>query len=152
MRFRKIIKSALNVLVLCFGALAMSSASVSAEIPIGQYTGIGFSVEKNGAVVFSDKNLHSHSAALSIVQNGEQSYEWTLSVEVTKSANSAPVKVTKIDRFLVNLIGESSGELINQNPEYKNDRSIYEVTQGKLTVRSWISRHEAWETHTYVKR
>ena len=140
------------------GALALlaqcliSVEALANEFPSSQYYGIGFFVEKNGDVIFSNKDLFSHDANLRISKISPNKYKWTLNVRIQKKADSVPSKLTREDRFRVVWTGKNTGELINLNSKHRDDKSHFKISPDGLIITSWIARNKVWETHVYGER
>ena len=119
-----------------------SSGFISAqELPTGTFAGAGFSLEKNGSFIFTNKDLHYHNSHLKIRKVSEDLYELTISIYLQKSKNSKPVRDTRVDH--------SRGVLINQKLQYSRERSEFLISSKKLIIKSQISRNGVIETQSY---
>lgn len=125
----------------------------NAGMPLdGAYTGIAFSVEKNGQTLFDDSKVYSFNSEMVIETVSSDVIKATINVTIKPNAQAQEITKNRIDRFKVNWTSSTSGELKNLNPNFKNDRGEFKFLDGKLTFRSWIARHQTWEVQSYERR
>lgn len=123
--------------------------SNASEILPGKYIGTGFSVEKDGKVVFTDKMIHKFDSELIVKKIGGSSYQFTVNAEVQQKPNSKIIKDRRVDKFDALWRSETEGRLINKNPQYSKDECRFSYNDSILQIDCWIARHSAWEKQTY---
>ena len=119
------------------------------ELPIGTFPAIGFSLEKNGTPILTNRDLYYHDAHLKISQVSDRIYEFTISIYLQKTKNSKTFRDTRVDRYKVVWNGKNRGILINQKTEHSNELSEFLLSNEKLVIKSEISRNGIIETHSY---
>lgn len=128
------------------------NASYADKTLDGMYEIIGFSVEKNGQLIFDESKVHSVTGQLSVKTVSDDVIKWSASATIKMSANAQPISTSKEDRFKIVWHSTTSGKLINLHPYLKDDRSEFSLNGDKLTLRSWIARTETWETQLYNRK
>jgi hypothetical protein len=140
-------------LLLAFCLANLPFATANAQIfPEGSYRLTGFSVEKNGQVLFDNSQVYSFSSSLKVRNISKDVVQFNGSVKIKPKANAAEMSDSREDRFKVIWETERTGQLKNLNPRLKLDESTFILEEGKFIVRSWIQRHGTWETQYYEKR
>ena len=119
------------------------------ELPIGTFPAIGFSLEKNGTPILTNRDLYYHDAHLKISQISDRIFEFTISIYLQKTRNSKTFRDTRIDRYKVVWNGKNRGILINQKTEHSKELSEFLLSNEKLLIKSEISRNGIIETHSY---
>mgnify|MGYP003322732675 FL=1 len=119
------------------------------ELPIGTFPAIGFSLEKNGTPILTNRDLYYHDAHLKISQISDRIFEFTISIYLQKTKNSKTFRDTRVDRYKVVWNGKNRGILINQKTEHSKELSEFLLSNGKLLIKSEISRNGIIETHSY---
>lgn len=134
---------------LLFAALLFLSPQLLAtEFPTGVLEGIGFVVEK-GNQKFTEKDLYGYNSSATVIKQLDDRYQFTIVANMQRTP-STPVKIDKrVDTYHVKWESSTSGRLINSKSEFKDDKSSFTISDGKLVIRSWIARNQLWETHTY---
>ena len=135
--------------VIILVTLFFSTQSFANEFPTGSLKGVGFLVEK-GSMKITEKDLHIYESSAKIVKRSQDTYEMTINAHLQKSATSRAKKDKRIDVYKVVWKSKNSGMLINVVQTYKEDKSSFTFTDTHLVIKSWISRHQLWETHTYL--
>ena len=129
-----------------------SFSNVSAQIfPEGNYKGTGFSVEKNGKVVFDNSQIHSFKSQLKITKISSDEIKFDVSVKLKPKANAAEISERKQDRFKVIWTTDTSGKLQNLHPRLKSDKTNFSFSNSELMIRTWVARHGVWETQYYKR-
>tara|TARA_B100001250_G_scaffold409999_1_gene435545 strand:- start:1137 stop:1565 length:429 start_codon:yes stop_codon:yes gene_type:complete len=136
------------LLVIVFFIFSIGFISAQ-ELPTGTFAGTGFSLEKNGSFIFTNKDLHYHNSHLKIRKVSEDLYELIISIYLQKSKNSKTVRDTRVDKYKIEWIDHSRGVLINQKPQYSRERSEFLISSKKLIIKSQISRNGVIETQSY---
>ena len=137
----------------CLALLASTEIFASEkELPIGTFLGVSFSLEKNGVIILSEKDLHYHNSSLQIKKTSDHIYEFTISVYLQKTRDSKPISDLRVDKYTVLWKSETMGALLNENEEYKNVLSEFLLSDNKLTIKSLILSNELIETHSYSIR
>ena len=119
------------------------------ELPIGTFPTIGFSLEKNGTPILTNRDLYYHDAHLKIRQVSDNVFELTISIYLQKTINSKTVRDTRVDRYKVIWKGKNRGMLINQNKEHSEELSEFLLSNEKLIIKSEISRNGVIETQSF---
>ena len=119
------------------------------ELPIGTFPAIGFSLEKNGTPILTNRDLYYHDAHLKISQVSDRIFEFTISIYLQKTKNSKTFRDTRVDRYKVVWKGKNRGILINQKTEHSKELSEFLLSNEKLLIKSEISRNGIIETHSY---
>ncbi len=119
------------------------------ELPIGTFPAIGFSLEKNGTPILTNRDLYYHDAHLKISQISDRIFEFTISIYLQKTKNSKTFRDTRVDRYKVVWNGKNRGILINQKTEHSKELSEFLLSNEKLLIKSEISRNGIIETHSY---
>ena len=139
------------LLAFCLANLPFTTANAQI-FPEGNYRGTGFSVEKNGQVLFDNSQIYSYSSSLEVTNISKDVVQFNGSVKIKPKANAAEISDRREDRFKIIWETERTGQLKNLNPRLKLDESTFILEEGKLILRSWIQRHGTWETQYYEKR
>ena len=73
------------VLVIFFKSFASAQ-----ELPIGTFPAIGFSLEKNGTAILTNRDLYYHNAHLKIREVSDSVFELTISIYLQKQSTQKP--------------------------------------------------------------
>jgi hypothetical protein len=119
---------------------------------LGKYEGVAFTVEKDGLVIFSEKNLYSLKSELSIRKVSENSFEFITQAEMRLKQNTPLKKDMRTDSFILDWTDNLTGAMKNLNSKYEKDKSTFSIDGDMLTVRSWVHRNQLWETQTWRKK
>ena len=120
------------------------------ELPVGTFRGDSFSLEKNGVLIFSNKDVHSNKSTLQITKVSSHIYDFTVAVYLQYTPDSKPLTDTRIDRYKVIWKSETMGALINQREEHEKELSEFLLLSDKFTIKSLVSTSGIIETQTYV--
>ena len=120
------------------------------ELPIGTFPAIGFSLEKNGMPILTNRDLYYHDAHLKIRQVSDSVFELTISIYLQKTINSKTFRDTRVDRYKVIWKDRNRGMLINQNKEHSEELSEFLLSNEKLIIKSEISRNGVIETQSFM--
>ena len=131
--------------------ISFSMFSFGAEFPIGDYKGIGFIVEK-GSMKMTEADMSKHESQLTVTKKGESKVAFKISVRMQRYLNTPIQSDSRYDVYSIKWDGENSGLLVNNNKKYSGDKSTFVIDGRKLIVKSWISRHQLFETHIYEKQ
>ncbi len=138
-----------NFIMVCF--ISFSTVSFGAEFPTGNYKGIGFLVEK-GSMKITEADMSIHESQLTITKKGESKVAFKVSVKMQRYPNTPIKNDSRYDVYSVKWDSKNSGSLVNNNKKYSGDKSTFVLEGRKLTVKSWISRNQLFETHVYEKQ
>jgi len=128
-----------------------ASLSCAADFPIGSFKGVGFIVEK-GSKKMTQENLSKFESNLTITKLDNSKVAFKVSVKMQRHP-STPIKTdNRYDVYTVKWDNENTGSLLNSNKQYSDDTSSFKINGNKLTIKSWISRHQLFETHVYEKQ
>ena len=119
------------------------------ELPVGIFHGDSFSLEKNGVLIFSNKDVHFNKSTLQITKVSSHIYDFTFAVYLQLTSDSKALTDTRIDRYKVIWKSETKGALINQREEYDNDLSEFLILADNFTIKSLVSTSGIIETQTY---
>ena len=119
------------------------------ELPIGTFHGIGFSLEKNGVDILTHHDLYYHNSNLKIKKISSDIYELTTSVYLQKTKESKALSDNRVDRYKVIWKTEFWGSLINEKFEHKRELSEFQLSSGKLIIKSQIAANGIIETQYY---
>ena len=136
---------------ICFLILIFSTDLFAGEreLPVGTFHGDSFSLEKNGVLIFSNKDLHFNKSTLKITKVSSHIYDFTVAVYLQYTPDSKPLTDTRIDRYKVIWKSETVGALINQREEYDNELSEFLILADNFTIKSLVSTSGIIETQTY---
>ena len=136
---------------ICFLILIFSTDLFASEreLPVGTFRGDSFSLEKNGVLIFSNKDVHSNKSTLQITKVSSHIYDFTVAVYLQYTPDSKALTDTRIDRYKVIWKSETRGELINQREEYDNELSEFLILADNFTIKSLVSASGIIETQTY---
>ena len=67
------------------------------ELPTGTFRGVGFSLEKNGVSIFSNKDVHYNKSTLQITKVSSHIYDFTFAVYLQYTPDSKASTDTRID-------------------------------------------------------
>ena len=136
---------------ICFLILIFSTDLFAGEreLPVGTFRGVSFSLEKNGVLIFSNKDVHYNRSTLQITKVSSHIYDFTFAVYLQHSPESRALTDTRIDRYKVIWKSETMGALINQREEYDKELSEFLLLADKLTIKSLVSTSGIIETQTY---
>ena len=136
---------------ICFLILIFSTDLFAGEreLPVGTFRGDSFSLEKNGVLIFSNKDLHFNKSTLKITKVSSHIYDFTVAVYLQYTPDSKPLTDTRIDRYKVIWKSETMGALINQREEYDNELSEFLILADNFTIKSLVSTSGIIETQTY---
>ena len=136
---------------ICFLILIFSTDLVAGEreLPVGTFRGDSFSLEKNGVLIFSNKDVHFNKSTLQITKVSSHIYDFTVAVYLQYIPDSKPLTDTRIDRYKVIWKSETMGALINQREEYGNELSEFLILADNFTIKSLVSASGIIETQTY---
>ena len=119
------------------------------ELPIGTFRGVSFLLEKNGVLIFSNKDVHYNKSTLQITKVSSHIYDFTFAVYLQHSPESRALTDTRIDRYKVIWKSETKGALINQREEYDKELSEFLILADNFTIKSLVSTSGIIETQTY---
>ena len=136
---------------ICFLILIFSTNLFASErgLPVGTFLGVSFSLEKNGASIFSNEDVHYHKSTLQITKITSNIYEFTIDVYLQQTPNSKALSDTRVDRYKVIWRSETMGELINEREDYEKELSEFLLLGGNFTIKSLVSKSGIIETQTY---
>ena len=136
---------------MCFLILIYSTNLFADErtLPVGIFPGLNFSLEKNGAIIFSNKEVHYHRSTLEIRKISSHIYEFTIAIYLQETPVSKALNDTRVDRYRVIWNDETTGTLINEREEYKKERSEFLLLETSFTIKSLVSASGVVETQTY---
>ena len=136
---------------ICFLILLFSTDLFAGEreLPVGTFHGDSFSLEKNGVLIFSDKDVHFNKSTLQIKKVSSYIYDFTVAVYLQYTPDSKALTDTRIDRYKVIWKSETMGALINQREEYDKQLSEFLLLADTLTIKSLVSTSGIIETQTY---
>ena len=134
-----------------FLILIFSTASFASEreLPAGTFSGVSFSLEKNGISILSNKDVHYNKSTLKIAKVSSGIYDFTFVVYLQLTPEAKPLTDTRIDRYKVIWRSETMGALINQREEYDKELSEFLLLADKFTIKSLVSTSGIIETQTY---
>ena len=137
--------------ILCFLLIVFSSQVLASEkaLPIGTFKGINLSLEKNGKIILSQKELHYHDSNLKIKKISPDIYELTISVYLQSTKDSKAVRAIRVDRYKVMWNNRFMGTLINEKAEHKRELSEFLLSNGMLIIKSSVAANGIIETQTY---
>ena len=135
----------------CFLILFFSTDLFASEreLPIGTFRGVSFLLEKNGVLIFSNKDVHYNKSTLQITKVLSDIYDFTFAVYLQHTPESRALSDTRIDRYKVIWKSETMGALINQQEEYDKELTEFLLLADKLTIKSLVSTSGIIETQTY---
>tara|TARA_A100001015_G_C14976329_1_gene707429 strand:- start:432 stop:860 length:429 start_codon:yes stop_codon:yes gene_type:complete len=136
---------------ICF-LILISSTNLFAggrELPVGTFPGLTFSLEKKGATIFSNKEVHYHRSTLQIRKISSYIYEFTVAVYLQETPVSKALSETRVDRYTVIWKSEAMGTLINEKKQYNKERSEFLLLPTNFTIKSLVSASGIVETQTY---
>ena len=136
---------------ICFLILIFSTDLFAGEreLQVGTFRGDSFSLEKNGVLIFSNKDVHFNKSTLQITKVSSHIYDFTVAVYLQYTPDSKPLTDTRIDRYKVIWKSETMGALINQREEYDNELSEFLILADNFTIKSLVSASGIIETQTY---
>lgn len=143
------IKIMKNLFFLFTSVFLFSSWLQAAELPTGMLKATGFIVEK-GQFRMTEKDLYKHDASVTIKSLGSDKYSFHISASLQKTSGSPPKNDVRNDIYVVKWTSDKSGVLLNADPKYSGDKSSFEISKDQLIIKSWIDRHQSWETHIYL--
>ena len=131
--------------------LSAINYAAAQTFPVGIYSGTGFSVEKNGQVIFDDSKIHSFKSTLKLTNISKDTIRFNLTVKLKPKASAPEISQSREDRFKISWTSATSGQLRNLHPTLKGDRGEFTISDDKLKIRSWIARTKTWETQYYQR-
>ena len=131
--------------------ILFSTLTCCAEFPTGNYKGIGFIVE-NGSMKITNADMIVFESRLIVTKKGESKVAFKMSVNMQRNLNKPIVSDSRYDVYDIKWDSENSGLLVNMNKKYSKDKSTFVIDGKKLTIKSWISRNQLFETHEYEKQ
>ena len=136
---------------ICFIIFIFSTALFASEreLPAGTFRGVSFSLEKNGVLILSNKDVHFNKSTLQITKVSSHIYDFTVAVYLQYTPESKALTDTRIDRYKVIWKSETMGALINQREEYENELSEFLILADNFTIKSLVSTSGIIETQTY---
>ncbi len=136
---------------LCFLILIFSTDLFAGEreLPVGTFRGDSFSLEKNGVLIFSNKDLHFNKSTLQITKVSSHIYDFTVVAYLQYTPDSKALTDTRIDRYKVIWKSETMGALINQREQYVNELTEFLILADTFTIKSLVSTSGIIETQTY---
>ena len=136
---------------ICFLVLIFSTDLFAGEreLPVGTFRGNSFSLEKNGVLIFSNKDVHFNKSTLQIAKVSNHIYDFTVSVYLQYTPDSKALTDTRIDRYKVVWKSETMGALINQREEYDYELSEFLILADTFTIKSLVSTSGIIETQAY---
>ena len=136
---------------ICFLILIFSTDLFAGEreLPVGTFRGDSFSLEKNGVLIFSNKDVHFNKSTLQITKVSSHIYDFKVAVYLQYKPDSKALTDTRIDRYKVIWKSETKGALINQREEYDKELSEFLLLADKFTIKSLVSTSGIIETQTY---
>ena len=137
--------------LLCFILLVFCTKIFADErkLPIGRFSGIGFSLEKNGVSILSHKDFYYHDSNLKIKKISHDIYELTVTVYLQKTQGSKALNDNRVDRYKVIWKSGLMGTLINEKLAYKRDITEFLLSNDTLIIKSQIADNGIIETQSY---
>ena len=136
---------------ICFLTFIFSTSLFASEreLPVGTFSGVSFSLDKNGVSIFSNEDVHYHKSTLQIKKISGHIYEFVVAVYLQDTPKSKALSETRVDRYKVIWKTENMGSLINERIEYDKELSEFILHSGNLTIKSLVSTSGIIETQTY---
>ena len=136
---------------ICFLVFIFSTDLFASErgLPVGTFRGVSFSLEKNGELIFSNKDVQYNKSTLQITKVSSHIYDFTVAVYLQYTPDSKALTDTRIDRYKLIWKSETMGALINQQEEYDKELSEFLLLPDKFTIKSLVSTSGIIETQTY---
>ena len=136
---------------ICFLILIFSTDLFAGEreLPVGTFRGDSFSLEKNGVIIFSNKDVHFNKSTLQITKVSSHIYDFKVAVYLQYTPDSKALTDTRIDRYKVIWKSENKGALINQREEHDKELSEFLILADNFTIKSLVSASGIIETQTY---
>jgi len=132
------------------GVFLLPTAVQAGEFPTGKFKGVGLKLER-GNMIITDSDLHIYKLGVVIERRGENKIKMTTEATLQKDKNTQPRNEKRLDYFTIEWKSERTGRLINESREFKDDQTAFELDGKLLTFKTWVVRHQAWETHTYER-
>ena len=134
-----------------FLILIFSTASFASEreLPAGTFRGVSFSLEKNGVLILSNKDVHYNKSTLKITKVSSDIYDFTFAVYLQLTPEAKALTDTRIDRYKVIWRSKTMGALINQREEHDKELSEFLLLADKFTIKSLVPTSGIIETQTY---
>jgi len=118
---------------------------------IGKYKGIGFTLEKGERKV-TEADLNKFELSLEIIDKDDSRIGFYVSGKMQLRPGMQEKIDKRYDIFQVHWTDENSGQLMNMDKKYSEDKAEFSISENKLTIKTWVSRHQAHETHIYEKQ
>ena len=136
---------------ICFLIFIFSTALFASEreLPAGTFRGVSFSLEKNGVLIFSNKDVHYNRSTLQITKVSSHIYDFTFAVYLQLTSDSKALTDIRIDRYKVRWESDTMGALINQQEGYDKEISEFLLSADIFTIKSLVSTSGIIETQTY---
>ena len=136
---------------ICFLILIFSTDLFAGEreLPVGTFRGDNFSLEKNGVLILSNKDVHFNKSTLQITKVSSHIYDFTFAVYLQFTSDSKALTDIRIDRYKVIWESDTMGALINQREEYDKEISEFLLLVGKFKIKSLVSTSGIIEAQTY---
>ena len=135
-----------NILLIIFCLIGVQLSAN--EFLAGKYNGLGFSVEKDGQLLFSDKMVHSYSSTLEIRKLSSNTYEFIVSVEIQPDKNSKKLTDRRVDSLNVIWRSPTEGKLVSNYSTYKDDCN-FSYQSLILKIDCLTQKHKTLEKQTY---
>ena len=119
------------------------------ELPIGRFNGIGFSLEKNGVSILSQKDFYYHDSELKIKKISPNIYELTVTVYLQKTQGSKALNDDRVNRYKLISKSDLMETLINEKIEYKKYISEFRLSNDSLIIKSQIADNGVIETRPF---
>ena len=136
---------------ICFLILIFSTNLFASEreLPVGTFSSVSFSLEKNGVSIFSNKDVYYHNSTLQITKITSHIYEFTIDVYLQDTPDSKALSDIRVDRYKVIWRSETMGTLINERVKYNKELTEFLLLAGNFTIKSLVSTSGVIETQTY---
>jgi hypothetical protein len=133
---------------LVLSALLLSITAHATEFPTGQLKGVGLKVER-GNMVITHNDLYKYESKAIVESLKNDRIRMTIEATMQKAKGTRIKNDRRVDTFKVKWDSDSSGKLINEANAYKGDKTTFALEGDKLTITSWIARHQSTETQIY---
>ena len=119
--------------LLFVATLLISTQLLASEFPTGIFKGAGFLVEKDNQKL-TEKNLYAYSSSVTVVKQSEGRYQFTVDANLRRTASTPAKTDRRVDIYRIVWESPTTGKLVNDSSEFKDDKSSFTVGNGQLVI------------------
>jgi hypothetical protein len=139
----KLVKFSITLILVLIHAVAHPRPFLTGELEL-----VDFMITRGDVTVEKADLAFVESTAI-IEEVSNNVVKITVDAEMQKEVNGNRVSDLRFDIYEVIWENENQGQLVNKDPKFSGDLSVFEINGDQLIIMSRIARHKSIEVHVY---